>query len=113
MAERRRLDPAIFQLPVEKMREGYYTDKYFVRAREVLIADRHHPRVLMQVFAKTHAYLGGVDEAIAILKLCSHSWHDLTVHALFDGDEIAPWETVMTIEGPYDAFAHLETLYVG
>jgi nicotinate phosphoribosyltransferase len=113
MAPRERLDPSIFHLPVEKMREGYYTDKYFVRAREVLLADGHRPRVTMQVFSKTHAYLGGVDEAIAILKLCSHEWSDLTVRALHDGDEIAPWETVMTIEGPYDAFAHLETLYVG
>ena len=113
MAPRKRLDPSIFHLPVEKMQEGYYTDKYFVRAREVLLADGNHPRVLMQVFSKAHAYLGGVDEAIAILKLCSHRWNDLTVRALYDGDEIVPWETVMTIEGPYDAFAHLETLYVG
>ncbi len=110
---RPRLDPSIFHLPVEKMRSGYYSDKYFQRAREVLLADRHRPRVLMQVFCKTHAYLGGVDEAIAILKLCAHRWADLTVRALFDGDEVDPWETVMTIEGPYDVFAHLETLYVG
>lgn len=107
------MDPSIFNLPVEKMRSGYYSDKYFVRAREVLVADDHHPRVLMQVFTKTHAYLGGIDEAIAILKLCSYGWEDLTVHALYDGDEVDPWETVMTIEGPYDAFAHLETLYLG
>jgi nicotinate phosphoribosyltransferase len=107
----KRLDPAIFNLPVEEMRRGYYSDKYFVRAREVLVADGHHPQVLMQVFGKADAYLGGVDEAIAILKLCS--WDDLTVHALYDGEEVEPWETVMTIEGPYDAFAHLETLYLG
>ncbi|UCF41991.1 MAG: nicotinate phosphoribosyltransferase [Gemmatimonadota bacterium] len=113
MPRRKRLDPSIFHLPVEKMQAGYYTDKYFVRAREVLLADGHRPRVLMQVFCKSHAFLGGLDEAIAILKLCSHSWEDLTVHALYDGDETDPWETVMTIEGPYDAFAHLETLYVG
>lgn len=113
MSTRRRLDPAIFNLPIEKMRSGYYSDKYFVRTREVLIADSHRPTVLMQVFAKTHAFLGGIDEAIAILKLCSHGWDDLVVRALYDGDEIAPWETVLTIEGPYDAFAHLETLYVG
>ena len=110
---RRRLDPAIFHLPVDRMRAGYYSDKYFVRAREVLRADDHHPRVLMQVFGKAHAYLGGVDEAIAILKLCAESWSDLAVHALYDGDEVRPWETVMTIEGPYDAFAPLETLYLG
>jgi nicotinate phosphoribosyltransferase len=110
---RKRLDPEIFHLPVERMRQGYYTDKYFVRAREVLLADRHRPHVTMQVFAKTHAFLGGMDEAIAILKLCSLEWADLKVKALFDGDEIEPWETVIEIEGPYDAFAHLETLYLG
>ena len=113
MTRRKRLDPAIFNLPVDKMKSGYYSDKYFVRTREVLLADRHRANVLMQVFSKSHAYLGGIDEAIAILKLCAFSWNDLRVHALYDGDEIRPWETVLTIDGPYDAFAHLETLYVG
>ena len=108
-----RLDPAIFNLPVEKMRSGYYSDKYFVRAREILLADKARPRVTMQVFGKSQAFLGGVDEAVAILKLCAVEWKELIVHALYDGDEVAPWETVMLIEGPYDAFAHLETLYLG
>src|SRR5438876_5035970 len=110
---RKRLDPAIFHLPVEKMREGYYSDKYFVRARDLLLADGHRPRVLMQVFGKSQGYLGGIDEAIAILKLCSESWDELVVHALYDGEEIRPWETVLTIEGPYDAYSNLETLYLG
>lgn len=113
MPRRPRLDPAIFHLPVDRMREGYYSDKYFVRARDVLLAERRRPRVLMQVFGKTHAHLGGVDEAIAILKLCAIEWDELVVHALYDGDAVAPWETVLTIEGPYDAFVHLETLYLG
>ena len=50
--------------------------------------------------------LGGMDEAIAILKLCSHDWDALDVSALNDGDTIEPWETVMTIEGDYTLFAH-------
>ena len=104
---RQRLDPAIFHLPVERMREGYYSDKYFVRAREVLLQDHHRPCVTMQVFGKAQAFLGGIDEAIAILKLCSERWEELQVHALYDGDEIAPWETVLLIEGPYDAFASI------
>ncbi len=112
-SRRKRLDPAIFYLPVDEIRRGYYSDRYFVRAREVLVADGHHPRVTMQVFGKADAYLGGVDEASAILKLCSASWDELSVHALYDGDEIEPWETVMTIEGPYHVFAELETLYLG
>jgi nicotinate phosphoribosyltransferase len=110
---RKRLPPEIFDLPVEKMREGYYTDAYFNRTRETLLADDRHPRVVMQVFQKHHAMLGGMDEAIAVLKLCSEDWDALTVHALYDGDGISPWETVMTIEGDYTLFAHLETVYLG
>jgi nicotinate phosphoribosyltransferase len=113
MPSRQRLNPDIFNLPVAKMRAGYYSDKYFVRAREILLADRYHPRVTMQVFGKSPAFLGGVDEAIAILKLCAIEWSELDVHALYDGDEVEPWETVLLIEGPYAAFAHLETLYLG
>ncbi len=121
--ERQRLDPAILNLPVEKMREGYYSDTYFNRAREILEADRHQPRVRMQVFQRNRAILCGIDEAIAIVKLCSgrhrddgtweDGWHQLTVKALYDGDAIAPFETVMTIEGDYALFAHLETPYLG
>ncbi len=35
------------------------------------------------------------------------------MHALHEGDAIAPGETVMTIEGDYSLFAHLETVYLG
>jgi nicotinate phosphoribosyltransferase len=111
--QRRRLPPEIFDLPVEKMREGYYSDAYFNHTRAALLADGRHPRVVMQVFQKKASILGGADEAIAILKLCADDWDQLTVHALYDGDEIAPWDVVMTIEGDYTLFAHLETVYLG
>jgi nicotinate phosphoribosyltransferase len=109
----RRLDPAVFDLPVEKMRAGWYTDAYFNHTRAALLEAGRHPRVLMQVFQKKHAFLGGMDEAIAILKLCADGFDELTVQALHDGDAIEPWETVMTIEGDYTTFAHLETVYLG
>src|SRR4051812_22120298 len=67
----------------------------------------------MQVFQKEHSILGGIDEAIAVLKLCSDDWQQLEIHALHEGDEIEPFETVMTIEGSYAHFAHLETVYLG
>jgi nicotinate phosphoribosyltransferase len=109
----KRLDPSIFDLPVEKMQAGWYTDAYFNHTRATLIADGRHPNVVMQVFQKRNAYLGGMDEAIAILKLCADTFSDLSVHALYDGDSIEPYEAVMTIEGDYTAFAHLETVYLG
>ena len=37
-AHRERLPPEIFDLPVEKMREGYYTDAYFNHTRAALLA---------------------------------------------------------------------------
>jgi nicotinate phosphoribosyltransferase len=108
--------PERFNLPVDRMREGYYSDKYFVRTREVLVRTGRNPHVTLQVFQKRSAWLGGVDEAIAILKLCltaGYAWTDLEVRALRDGDAVEPYETVMNITGPYVAFAHLETLYLG
>jgi nicotinate phosphoribosyltransferase len=119
---RTRLDPSVFRLPVERIREGYYSDAYFNFTKQLLEERGRCPRVTMQVFQKERSALGGIDEAIAILKLCSgrHSdggwaegWDGLEVHALHEGDEIAPWETVMTIEGDYALFAHLETVYLG
>jgi nicotinate phosphoribosyltransferase len=117
-----RLDPAIFRLPVERIRQGYYSDAYFVYTKDVLEAEGYHPHVTMQVFQKKESVLGGIDEAIAVLKLCSGheqdgawvpGWNDLEVHALREGDQIAPQETVMIIEGDYGLFAHLETVYLG
>ena len=118
-----RLSPAVFRLPVEKIRDGYYSDAYFNHTKTLLEAEGHHPRVLMQVFQRKESVLGGIDEAITVLKQCSgyrgadgkwvNGFKDLEVHALYEGDAIAPWETVLTIEGDYSLFAHLETVYLG
>ncbi len=110
---RERLAPEVFDLPVEKMRAGWYTDAYFNHARSTLLADGRHPNVVVQVFQKNNAWLGGMDEAIAILKLCAHEPEGTTIRALYDGDRIEPWETVLTIEGDYTTFGHLETVYLG
>ncbi|HUZ28522.1 MAG TPA: quinolinate phosphoribosyl transferase [Solirubrobacteraceae bacterium] len=120
---RQRLDPEIFRLPVQRIREGYYSDTYFVYTKELLEAEDHHPHVTMQVFQKRESLLGGIDEAIAVLKLCSGregpdgewiaSWDQLEVRALYEGDSISPREPVLEIEGDYSLFAHLETVYLG
>jgi nicotinate phosphoribosyltransferase len=117
-----RLPPETFRLPVERLREGYYSDQYFNLTRDLLEHEDRHPRVLMQVFQKQEAILGGVDEAIAVLRdAAGHhrdggwqpGFEDLVVHALHEGDPISPHESVMTIEGDYGLFAHLETVYLG
>src|SRR5947209_8838242 len=122
VTHRTRLDPAIFRLPVDRIRHGYYSDAYFAYTKQVLEAEGHHPRVTMQVFQKHDSMLGGIDEAVAVLKLCSGGddggtwvggWDQLEVFALHEGDRIAPRESVLMIEGDYSLFAHLETVYLG
>ncbi len=117
-----RLEPAIFRLPVARIRAGYYSDAYFVHTKTLLEAEGEHPHVTLQVFQKEDSVLGGIDEAIAILKTCAGrtvdgnwelGWDQLVVRALREGDRIAPRETVLTIEGDYSLFAHLETVYLG
>src|SRR5687768_17701601 len=123
VTERERLAPSTFRLPVEKIRDGYYSDAYFNHTKSLLEADGHHPHVVMQVFQREESILGGVDEAIAVLKQCAGrrgpdgrwipGFKELDVCALHEGDPVSPWESVMTIEGDYSLFAHLETVYLG
>ena len=106
-----------------KIQNGWYSDIYFNRTKEILEQDnRCYPKVMMQIFQKNKAVVGGIDEAIAALKNGSgffHNehfmkcWKDLEINALYDGDDVEPFETIMSIEGDYSLFAHLETLYLG
>ena len=120
-----RYSPERWRLPVDDLRAGFYSAVYFTRAQAILeangLADR---RVLMQVFQRAeNTVLCGIDEAVAVLKAAAgrytangewqSRWNELTVHTLPEGVVIAPWETVMTIEGPYAAFAALESVYLG
>ncbi len=145
-AQPERAPSSVFHLPVDKIRSGYYSDAYFNRTKELVEECCRDTVVKIQVFQKNHAVLGGIDEAIAILRECSGEpdheawrrfqseyvptayekvtepygnmfyelgWDKLTVHALHETDEIIPYEPVLTIEGPYRLFAHLETVYLG
>src|ERR671928_1020289 len=98
VGRRTRLDPGVFRLPVERIREGYYSDAYFNFTKQLLEERGRHPHVTMQVFQKHDSVLGGIDEAIAVLKQCSGrrerggwtpGWGELEVEALHEGDRIA------------------------
>ncbi len=120
---RERTPSGVFRLPVERIRDGWYSDAYFNLTKELLEAEGRHAHVTMQVFQRRESVLGGIDEALAVLKLCAgrrtsdggwrEGWEQLEVHALHEGDAIAPYETVLTVAGDYSLFAHLETVYLG
>jgi nicotinate phosphoribosyltransferase len=119
---RERLPPETFRLPTERLRSGWYSDAYFTQTKQLLESRGHHPHVTVQVFQRRHALLGGIDEAIAVLRAATgrrraEAWVDgfgeLEVHALYEGDAVEPWETVMTISGDLSLFVHLETVFLG
>jgi nicotinate phosphoribosyltransferase len=105
-----------------RMADAWLSDRYFQRTAATLAHARRDPIVTVQVFAKQHGVVAGISEVIRMLQtqLASpaangerHSLRDFTIDTLIDGDPIAPWDTVMWIRGPYLAFAHLETPYLG
>lgn len=108
-----RLPVEYFHFPIKKIKSGYYSDAYFMRTAEILNGDNYHPKVMMQIFTREPVVVCGIDETIALLKTCSHNPEDIIIHALHDGDEVNPWETIMTIEGDLANFTHLETIYLG
>ncbi len=102
-----RIDPRI--------KKGYYSDTYFNRTKDILEKDEYYPTLKMQVFQRNNdTCLCGIDEAIGIIReSLGDKFDQLKIMALHDGDIVNAWETVMTIEGNYALFAHLETVYLG
>ena len=98
-----------------RVKEGYYSDVYFNRTKQILEADNHHPIVRMQYFQKNNdACLAGIDEAIGLLKeALGEDFKKLKVKAMHDGDIVDAHETVMLVEGDYTLFPHLETVMLG
>ena len=92
--------PEVFRLPVERIRDGLLlATPTSTQAKELLEGEDRHPRVTMQVFQKEESVLGGIDEAIAILRAVRRrpsrrrlgdGWEELEVRALHEGDEVAP-----------------------
>ena len=68
MIVRDRLRPAVFRLPIEKIRAGYKSDIYFARTKLILERDKRHDRVTMQIFQKhPDAVIVGTDQVLALL----------------------------------------------
>lgn len=137
-----RLPVEIFQIDKNRMVEGWYSDVYFRNITNILEKlaregyrfkgqDIGNIEVEMQIFPrrKPFSVIGGVDEALAILKECTgyfdengrfiNTFTNLEVEACHDGikayyrgnpEQVEP---VMKIRGRYRDFAILETPILG
>ncbi|MFQ6613481.1 MAG: quinolinate phosphoribosyl transferase [Fidelibacterota bacterium] len=76
---------ATFDIPVHEIRRGYRSDVYFWRSKVVLEKSGLRATVLMQVFQKQNAIVCGMDEALAVIQLCSGYYRDPdAAYMLFD-----------------------------
>ncbi len=98
----------------EEIRDGKVTDVYFLRGREVLVAEGENPDVAAEVRAAAlpldwpWAVFAGVEEALWLLE-----GHDVDVWALPEGSVFFPEEPVLTVSGRYLDFGVLETALLG
>lgn len=101
------------RFPLAQLKRGYFTDSYFVKSRDLLSKLGHKAHVRMQIFCKHRGILCGIKETVSLLEQCLKPNSRVKIMALQDGDQIKPWETVMTLEGDYSDFAIYETVYLG
>lgn len=76
---KQRLPAAKFNFPINEIKNGFYSDSYFVRTKTILEKDNHNPHVLMQVFQRQQAVLCGIDHAIAIIQTCADNPSELKI----------------------------------
>jgi nicotinate phosphoribosyltransferase len=97
----------------KRVGEGWFSAVYFLKTRDIIKEFKPKTRVTMQFFQKEHAVLCGTDEVIALLQTFAEHPEELEVYSLKDGDKISPFETVLTIKGPYEYFGYLEGVIDG
>jgi nicotinate phosphoribosyltransferase len=97
----------------KRIREGWYSAVYFLKTKEIAKKYKPDKVVTMQFFQKEEAVLCGIDESIALLHTFAEDPDELEIYALHDGDQIKPFETVLTIRGSYHKFGYLEGIIDG
>ncbi|MCM3125556.1 MULTISPECIES: nicotinate phosphoribosyltransferase [Bacillaceae] len=97
----------------ERIRDGWFSAVYFLKTQELVKKYQEDNIITMQFFQKDEAVLCGTDEVIALVKTFADHPEELEIYSLKDGDKISPFETVLTITGPYQSFGYLEGIIDG
>lgn len=92
-----------------------YEDKYFRRAKEILIKEDLNPIIQAQVFIrKGPGIVGGIEESLQLLKEHSNFFQNGgKAYALNDGDKYEGKETLLQLIGYAQDFITFETQYLG
>ncbi len=97
----------------DRIKDGWFSAVYFLKTKEIVKKYKPNNSVIMQFFQKEHGVICGTDEVIALIKSFAEDPEKLEIYSLKDGDKISPFETVLTIKGPYQNFGYLEGIIDG
>jgi len=98
----------------DRIKEGWFSAVYFLKTKEIVEKKLPDNIVTMQFFQKgDNAVLCGTDEVIALIHTFADHPETLEIKSLKDGDKIKPYESVLTITGPYQYFGYLEGIIDG
>jgi nicotinate phosphoribosyltransferase len=104
---KQRLDPSIFDLPVQEIRRGYHSAVYFWRTKRILEQDGNLARVTHQLFQKKdNVVTCGTDEAVAILRSATgyYSDNDLAFKLFDKYMELKEWIRRALYRGDNDSY---------
>jgi nicotinate phosphoribosyltransferase len=87
-----------------------YTDCYFTKSKQALMAADHNPSVVYQIFQKHDALLCGMKQLVELHSDCSDA---VRIFGLQDGMAIKPFEAVAHIIGPVQELVERESVYLG
>ena len=102
-------DRRLFSADEKEIRQGWTTDIYFIKTREILRAlGLQDTPVVAEVFAGRTGILAGVAEVKNLL-----AGTGTEIWALPEGRPFAEKEVIMRLAGPYDCFGLYETALLG
>jgi len=87
------------------------SDVYFLRARQILLAEGLNPAVTMEVFPSKAGVLAGQPEVLGLLDRVLPASGE--VWAVDEGTNLERRQVVLRITGPYLSFAIYETAFLG
>lgn len=91
-----------------------YSDKYFLRTKEILETKDMNPYVKCRIFIrKGPGKVEGLKESQELIKKFVPNRSHIKIFSLTDGDTYQPGETIMEIMAPAIDIVALETLYLG
>jgi len=88
-----------------------FTDKYFLRSKEILENEGLNPEIAVKVFARGNGEVAGLEEAEAIIDKYSES-SDTELY-ITEAETFETKDPLMVLKGPAQDVIDLETMYLG